>query len=446
LDNLIVWKSDKYRKPLIIRGARQVGKSTLVRQFGESFRSFIEINLEKQANKELFAKSDDVVRIKNELLFNHNVLVDNPEEILIFLDEIQECPQAIKILRYFYEELPDYRVIAAGSLLDFAMEEIGSFPVGRVEQMVLHPVSFEEFLEATNNLALIEYKTLPPNNYIHSRMMSLFHLYINIGGIPEAVAKYLETKNINITSKVYDQLWQTYIDDIEKYATSRSEREVLRYVITHAHTARDRVKFENFGDSHYKSRDVGNAFRTLKKARIINLIYPDTNLTPPMNEDLKKRPRIQFLDVGLLNRLMQNHSELLNITDLNALFKGKITQQIVTQELISRHDAPSYQPSFWVRENANANAELDLVYQYRNLIVPIEIKSGPTGILRSLHQFIDTCPHHYAIRIYAGEFNVVHQTTPGGKPYLLLNIPYYMSGRLPEYIAWFIDEFEKSKP
>lgn len=259
--------------------------------------------------------------------------------------------------------------------------------------------------------------------------------------MPEIVSHYIQNKNIAALSKNYNRLWQSYKDDVEKYARNDTNRNVIRHVIDTAPNETDRIKFERFGNSNYKSREVGEALRALNLAKIIRLIYPSTSLKPPINVDSKKSPRLQFLDTGLLNQVLLHQGEMIGVSDLNDFYKGKIIQQLVFQEIISIHEEKDYIPHFWVREEKDSNSEVDLVYQHGKYIIPIEIKSGKQGKLRSLHQFVERTNHPYAVRMFANEFLIERVKTPQGKPYILMNLPYYLATKLPLYLDYLVKNY-----
>ena len=439
---LLEWKGNPDRKPLLLRGARQVGKTTLVREFSKEFTHYIELNLERDLDVNLF-QTDDIDKLLN-AAFLLKGIQPSKSSTLLFIDEIQESPKAIQLLRYFYEEKPDIFVVAAGSLLEFALSKVPSFPVGRIEYLYLHPLNFEEFLGAIGNqVALDVLQSIPVPDYAHSILLNLFNEYAVIGGMPEVVKNYVKDKNIANLSKTYNRLWQSYKDDVAKYASSEIDRKIIRHVIEMAPYETDRIKFEGFGKSNYKSREVGEALRALDLAKIVQLIYPTTTVESPITPDLKKRPRLQFLDTGMLNQILLLQGEMILLKDLNDFHRGKIIQHLVSQELISIHDEMPYKPHFWVREEKDSNSEVDIVYQFRKYIFPIEIKSGKQGTLRSLHQFVERTNHSYAVRLFAGEFSIEEAKTPGGKPYYLMNLPYYLASKLPEYLAYFLNEKER---
>jgi predicted AAA+ superfamily ATPase len=438
---LLQWKKKPKHKPLLLRGARQVGKTSLVREFAKEFECFVELNLERERNNNLF-KVDDVNDILNAaFLFANKVPVEG--STLLFIDEIQESPKAIQMLRYFYEERPDIYVIAAGSLLEFALKEVPSFPVGRIEYLYLHPLNFQEFLGGIKqNQALKAMNEVPLPTYAHASLLDLFNSFAIIGGMPEITADYIENKNLPVLHKSYNTIWQTYKDDVEKYGKNNTIKNVIRYVIEKAPYEQDRIKFANFGGSNYRSREVSEAMHSLDLAKIIRLVYPTTACKPPALPDLKKSPRLQFLDTGLLNHILQLQGEMIPLKDLNDFHRGKIIQHLVIQELISINSSTSQVPYFWVREAKGANSEVDIVYQHKQLLIPIEIKSGKSGTLRSLHQFIEKTNHCYAVRLYAGEYSVEKTKTPGGKPYLLMNLPYFLGTKIPEYLSHFVETYD----
>lgn len=436
------WKLSATRKPLIIRGARQVGKTTLIRDFAKTYAQVIVLNLEKPADRRYFDDFDDVQTILEALFLAHGIPSSAVTNTLLFIDEIQESPKAIQLLRYFYEELPALHIISAGSLLEFAMQKVHSFPVGRVEFLYLHPLNFQEYLEATGKRALLkQLHQVPVKAFAHQTLMDAFHRYAIIGGMPEVVKTDVEQHSLSDLRVIYESIWSTYKNDVEKYTSNDTERKIIKHLMDTAPLYLDeRIKFQGFGNSNYRSREAGEAFRTLDEAKIVRLIYPTTDLHPPLKADLKKAPRLQFLDTGLVNYSLGIQAEMLAMDDLNSAYKGAVIPHLVTQELISLQSISAHKPNFWVREKAQSNAEVDLLYAYKQLIIPIEIKSGSTGTLKSLHQFIEAADHPYAIRMYAGPLKIENAVTPNKKPYLLMNLPYYAGTALPQYIEWFVGQ------
>lgn len=440
-NRLRVWKKKDNRKPLIIRGARQVGKTTLIKDFAMLYTHAMILNLEKPEDRQYFEDFENVHTIIESLLFAHGIPSADMGKTLLFIDEIQESPRAIQFLRYFYEELPQLHVISAGSLLEFAMQYVESFPVGRVEYLYLHPLNFPEYLDAIGKpqwrQALAD---IPLNPATHNTLMDAFHRYAIIGGMPEIVKRDQQTKQLSDLVTVYESIWTTYKNDVEKYTMNDTERKIIKHLMDSATLYLDeRVRFQGFGNSNYRSREIGEAFRTLDAARVMRLIYPTTDVVPPPRPDLKKAPRLQFLDTGIVNYTLGIQGELLGMTDLSPAYKGAIIPHLVSQELASLQQQTDHKTMFWVRDKTQSSAEVDLLIVSGRYLIPIEIKSGATGSLKSLHQFIEAADHPFAIRVYGGVFRLEKTVTPGGKPYILLNIPYYAATVLPQYAEWLVN-------
>ncbi len=430
------WKEKPKRKPLIIRGARQVGKTTLVEKIGQNFDVFISLNLEKSNHGAYFENTDEIKRIFDGILLDKNLILLPEQKCLLFIDEIQQSPHVIKLLRYFYEELPEIHVIAAGSLLEFALNEIDSFPVGRVEQVVLHPMNFEEFLLATNKTAL--WQRLAQCDFSETTYPIFYKEFCNymvIGGMPEAINQYISDgfsfKNLNT---IFENIWISYLDDTLKYGKNELNKRILRYILETSPFTLDRFSFASIGQTAYQGREIAEGFRQLERARILSLIYPTTSLEIPIIPDFKKRPRIQLLDTGLLLFINKKSVEFLLNNALNDQFRGQIFNHIALQENIATSQSLLDKTFFWVRENTDANAEIDLVLDWRGLVIPVEIKAGSTGKLRSLHEYMDRCPHDLAVRLLANNFSVEQIKTPKGKFFWLVNLPIFAASKIVEVL------------
>ncbi|HTJ14460.1 MAG TPA: AAA family ATPase, partial [Dinghuibacter sp.] len=336
-DRLEEWSAKKDRKPLVIRGARQVGKTTAIRQFSTRFGQYIYLNLERDDDREPFEQFTSLESLVQALFFLKNQRLDKRGDTLLFIDEIQEVPEALKMLRYFYEEAPDIRVIAAGSMLETLFNRQVSFPVGRVEYMAIYPVSFPEFLSAMGEDGALDQLTkVPMAPFAHTRLLQLFHQYALIGGMPEVVQRYAESKDLTTLGSVYESLIVSYIDDVEKYAGNQTQVEMIRYAIRASYAeAGKRIKYQGFGKSNYGSREMGEALRTLEKALLIHLVFPQTSATLPLEPDHKKSPRLQVLDTGMLNYFVGIQKEIIGTKDLNAVYQGTIIEHLVGQELLA---------------------------------------------------------------------------------------------------------------
>ncbi len=435
---LAEWLNKPNRKPLVIRGARQVGKTTVVKEFSRQFDHLLYFNLEKREDREIFEQDFSFGDLLKALFFVRDVHLQE-SSLLICIDEIQNVPRALACLRYFYEEVPHIPVIASGSLLDAVIDHYkGSFPVGRIEFLYMHPVTFREYLKASGNEQHIAaFNAIPIPAYAHQMLLSQFHTYATIGGMPEIVHAFITTSDKSILGSIYEGLTASYIDDAAKYCSGRTMFQVLRHVLeTSPMEAGKRITFQGFGNSAYRSREVGEALRILERAMIIQLLYPVTTHEFPLLPNKRKSPRLQFLDAGLMTYFSGIQKSLLTVSDLNAVYRGRITEHIVGQELSAADPKRKTSPLFWVRKQRGAKAELDFVVPYQNLLVPIEVKSGKTGTLKSLHQYISMSRCPIAVRLCT-HMPAVHQAkTPDGIPFTLLDLPYYLSGKLEAYLLW----------
>lgn len=438
LDN---WRLKKDRKPLVIRGARQVGKTTLVEMFAKNFRQFISLNLELTEDKKIFEDKRNFAEVLEALFFNKNA-IKTETDTLIFIDEIQYSPSAIKYLRYFYEERKDIAVITAGSLLETLIDKEISYPVGRVEFLALRPFSFREFLKAMGEeQALKAIETIPFPDYAKEKLNSLFKRYSLIGGMPEVLRSYAEDGDLVKLNEIIRDLVLSYKTDVEKYARNETVNRILRHIIDNAfYFAGERIKFNRFGNSDYRSREVSECFRILEKTMLLKLIYPTTSLKLPLLPNTKRLPKLLLLDSGLVNFISGIDKEVYNAKELTDVYKGRIAEHVTGQELLAQVLHPDKSLTFWVRDKKQADAELDYLLVHNGNVIPVEVKSGPAGRLRSLHQFINLSEQSErqitAVRIYSGDLFIKKERTPASKEFLLLNLPFYLIDKISDYIEW----------
>jgi predicted AAA+ superfamily ATPase/predicted transcriptional regulator len=438
LKDLEKWRDSYQRKPLILRGARQVGKTTVVNEFAKQFKQYIYISLEEKKYQPLFTEYDGIHELTDKLFLMNNMKKSLLKDSLLFIDEIQEIPQAINFLRYFKEEIPELPVIAAGSMLETLLGKNITFPVGRVTFRVLRPLSFKEFIKAIGHeMALEEFNHVPMKKYAHQTLINLFHTYALIGGMPEVVAHYIKNKDVTALGEIYSALIDSYLGDAEKYAISKIELQLIRFTIQQAiHHAGKRITFEGFGNGNYKSREIGETLRTLEKTHLLHILYPTVSTTIPAEEDHRKSPRLQFLDTGLVNHFVGLQSDILGTKDLNTIYKGTLIEHLVGQEILSFQTLPLDKLKYWVRQKNSSSAEVDFVYPYKGKLVPIEVKSGTIGKIKSLQVYMDESPIHYAIRFFAGEMSINKVKTQNGKEFYLLDLPYFLASKIEQYIDW----------
>jgi predicted AAA+ superfamily ATPase len=435
MTHLRQWKGKSNHKPLVLRGARQVGKTTVIDAFGKEFDNYLYFNLDEDSDRALFERNislDDLI----DSLFARLGMRKKEGSTLLFIDEIQSSPQTISLLRYFKEKRPDIYVISAGSLLENVVDVKVSFPVGRVDYMALRPCSFYEFLTALGKDNLRYFIDNPEQSVaVHDELMSLFNQYTIVGGMPEVVQEYANTRDVLALDDIYESLLQGYKDDVEKYVQSGKLAEVVRFLISASWTkAGQAVTLGGFADSAYKAREVGEAFRLLQKAMLLELVYPTTSVTIPALGEEKRQPKVIMLDTGLTNYQAGVRRELIGANDILDVWRGHLAEQVVAQELLTLNDKVSQRRQFWVK--GNSFAEVDFVLTFDSHLFPIEVKSGRNSHLRSIHSFIDQSPIDIGIRVWSGPYSVDDvQTTIGKKPFRLVNIPFYMIGNIEKIIS-----------
>lgn len=439
------WRNNPERKPLVLRGARQVGKTTLVNLFASEFKEYIALNLEKEEEKAIFENSKNISELISAIFFIKEKPLST-EHTLIFIDEIQNSVKAVAWLRYFFEEAPQYYVIAAGSLLESLIDNQISFPVGRVSYLPVRPFSFNEFVQAageTQSAAVLNH--VPFSEFAHEKLTSLFRKYVLIGGMPEIVKKYIAKPDVISLSAVYDELITSYRDDVEKYARNSENAKLLRIVIRQIfYEAGSRITYEKFGNTNYRSREMKEAFITLEKVFLLNLVYPVISTQLPLVPDMRKSPKLQVLDTGIINYIANLQAEFFGTGLLTDIYRGRIAEHITGQELLSINYTITRQNQFWTKEKSS-DAEVDYVFQYNGMIIPVEVKSGKAGKLRSLNEFMELAPHPFAIRVYSEKLSITKSVTRNGKSFWLLNLPFYLVHKIEEYCRWFVEEISEKK-
>ena len=426
---LILWKAQKEKYPLIIRGARQVGKSYLVETFGKThFQNNVVVNLEFQPQLKDCFKSLDPSEIINKLQLILGVQIKE-DNTLLFLDEIQECPQAIMALRYFKEKMPKLPIIAAGSLLEFVMRSPDfKMPVGRIQFLYLEPMSFSEYLDAAGNQNLREFisdvkLTDSIDDVIHKKLLELLRIYIIVGGMPAALTEYLSSKDLMNCQRIQTALLQTYRSDFGKYAKISQHKYLQKVFDAAPRMAGQRIKYSNI-DPDTRSRDLKNALNLLTLAGIVRPIYLTKASGLPLGAQInEQRFKINFLDVGLMQNSCGLQGRLSIEEDFMQINAGSVAEQFVGQELTAysdRHQQVGLY--FWAREKRGSMAEVDYVINIGSDIFPVEVKSGKEGRLKSLRMFIEEKKSRLGIRFSQDKLSYYDK---------ILSIPLYMVEQLP---------------
>lgn len=440
-EHLKDWKKSENRKPLVLRGARQTGKTTAIKQFAKGFKNLVEINLEIDAMQRIFSEMRGIEEIIQSLESAANQRII-PGETLLFLDEIQNSMQAIKALRYFYEKAPSLHVIAAGSLLEVRMKREGwSFPVGRVDFLYLYPVSFVEFLHALKEEIILEnmYKcgtNNPIPGPVHEKALSLLADYMVIGGMPEAVNLFLTAKSAAPVRNFQEALLLSFKEDFAKYSNS-SDVKYLKLVWDMVpFEIGNRIKYSKISGPAAVSKKISEAFDVLHEAMLVERIFPATSTSLPLARKMKSAPKALFLDIGLCAYALNLNKDQVYKKLINPVFEGALFEEFVGQELLaldSRNRRPLF---FWIREEKGASSELDYIFQIKNNLLPVEVKSGSHGSLKSLHQFLLKSGQKLGVRIYGGPLKLEdHEVTIPGQGvirYKLLSIPFYLVFRIED--------------
>ena len=396
------WAERDARKPVLLRGARQVGKSTAVRHLSKQFEHFVEINFEKQPDYKAFFKDNlDVKRITTQIAVVYGKPIE-AGKTLLFLDEIQSCPEAIQALRFFKEDMPDLHVIGAGSLLEFALAELPTYGVGRIHSMFMYPMTFDEFLEANGESLLLNARNeaapdQPLPVPLHEKLIGLMRAYMLVGGMPEVVDKWVTTHDFLQCQEVQDDIVVSYEDDFPKYKKNVDPM-LLRLTLRHAAVqATKKFVYTQVGGG-FKISEVKKALEMLVQAGIlIPVTHTAANGLPLGGEADFSYRKMLLLDTGLMLRLLNmsmgsvtevtTHVLTANATDL--VNKGALAEQIAGLELL-RYQRPNVRHDlfYWVRLSRNSQAEIDYLIAQGQEVVPVEVKAGVQGGMKSLWMFM----------------------------------------------------------
>lgn len=400
------WKNNLNRKPLLVRGARQVGKSSAIRHLGESFKYFIEINLERQKDiKTLFGDNLNVKTICSQLsaIFNTPII---PGETLLFFDEIQESQRAISSLRYFYEDYPELHVIAAGSLLEFTLRDLPSFGVGRIRSMYMYPFSFDEFLEAQGLALQVNFKKNeadcqhPLPIPLHEDMISQLRSYYLVGGMPEAVRIWVQTGNYKECAVVHNDILDTYQDDFKKYKTRISPLLLSQTLKSVALQAGEKFVYAQVGNT-VDGTSVKEALSLLTLAGLVTpVVHTAANGIPLGAEINEKFRKFLFLDIGLMQSLLGIQAkDILIANEMDFVNKGGLSEMFAGLELM-KYDSYLSKPElyYWQRAERGAQAEVDYVISRKGKIYPIEVKASNSGSMQSMYKFLELKGSDYGIR------------------------------------------------
>jgi len=401
---LLYWKNEKEHKPILLRGARQVGKSSSVRKLAEKFDFYIEVNFEKDYKiHNYFASDFNVKEICDQISIHYKTPI-TPNKTLLFFDEIQACPRAISALRFFYEDYPELHVIAAGSLLEFAFENLPSFGVGRIDSIFMYPFSFQEFMNACGeNLLWNEICKSSPEkplfSVLHESSITLLKKFLVLGGMPAVVAKYVQNRDTLAAQNELDKLIISLKSDFSKYKLRVPElriSSVFEAVVKQSGGCFNYAKVDNL---HF--RQTKESLELLKKAGIVIPIINTSAHGIPLGAGANfKKQKMLLLDTGIFQRILGiDIVDLILSNDFEVVNKGFIAEQFAGLELLK--SSSCFMPMdlyFWTHDNSQSRAEVDYVIQQNEKIIPIEVKAGTSGKMQSMHLFLKEKNSEYGIR------------------------------------------------
>lgn len=433
--SLIDWKNSHYRSPLLLRGARQVGKSYLVEQFGKRyFDNIIVINFEKKPEYAQCFSTFEVKDILQKIAVYQGEIIQSGKTLL-FLDEIQACPRAIQSLRYFKEELPELHVIAAGSLLEFALQDPGfKMPVGRVQYLYLKPLSFVEYLQAKQKTSWIDNirsATLenPVSDILHQALLQEIKNYATLGGMPAVVNRALEEGITGAFQQTQYQILENYIDDFAKYA-SNANRVYLKTVFEQLpNLIGQQTKYHKINpDVH--SRFLKEAINCLELAGIVYRVCATAASGLPLNAQINNNKyKLYFIDTGLLAAKSNLLASVLMSQDILLINRGEMAEQFVGQELLAYQ--PSYKNAdlhYWVREQKSSQAEVDFTIQVQSNIIPIEVKAGAIGRLKSLQVMMQEKQLPLGVRVSQLPLSIDQNKH-------IVSVPFYMISEIERLVT-----------
>jgi len=463
-------------KPFCLFGAKGVGKTTIMREFAGKFSNWIYLDLDTAVDRAIFNFEVPAGETLKAISFLKGKELMG-KGTLIVLDELYKCPDAIRWVIRFAGEHQNRPVkegksghgegvnmpliVATSSVITKEMATLINPETGFMQALHLLPFSFEEFLPSMNDQAALEaFLEVPVPYYAYDKLLNYFHLYALIGGMPEITVKYAENRHISGLKHCYEAIEERHISCLQDVTAGKKSRDLAAEVLQNTYPyAATRISFNRFGNMEKGSREIGNAFNALERTFFLRMVLPVTGATLPILPDHAKSPQLHLLDTGLVNYFSGIQKPLFQSHDMNSIFKGQIARQVVGQEILadanlnnsnqqyiaygnagdgagSLFRSPAL--NFWIRDKAQSTAEVDFIIPYDDLLIPVVVKSGAPGRLRSLHQFIDLAPHAFAVRLYAGRLGIQQSQTIRGKKFYLLNLPYFLAGKIRDHLKGFI--------
>jgi len=423
--SLVKWKNDSVHKPIILRGARQVGKTSMVRQFGKkNFRQLIEINLENQAQRKVFQGVLDIEDFERRLALVRGERMETGK--LLFIDEIQELREMMELLRFFAEERPGWHVIVTGSLLEAKMGGKWSVPVGRVDYRSLFPLTFFEFLGAMGKdklLSDLQDLKMGEKYPYHDLAKQVFGQYVLLGGMPEVIANFAEKQDYGRAREVLQRLQIGYVDDVAKYTKNEQEKKYLEAVVTNGAREGGKIfRYENFAGTDFHSREMSSAVARVEKTMLCHQVAVINSTILPMNLKLRRPKKMIWLDIGLVNLVNEYYGEI-----IQGDYSGRVMEQVVGQALLADLSSTFNRLVYFARNRDESSAEVDFCFIHNSKLVAMEVKAGKTTTSRSLRGLMkDPLSEIVPVLVSWQELGIDRG---------MIKIPFYLLARWREFIG-----------
>jgi predicted AAA+ superfamily ATPase len=436
--DLETWSTRQNPSPLLITGARQTGKASLILELAPKFGQMVHIRLEEQTWKKFFLRDEPPSEMLSGLFF---LTGKSPsvKRTLFFFEEIQESPEAVSFVGKLSALRPGSFLAASASRLTRGLDQWPGPSDGIPARFHLFPCTFSEFLGSLGDPELEQaYREVPIPAFLREKLIKKFQLYSLTGGMPEVLRKYSQDRHLSGLRPVFEEILETQTRwALRGVKNERSEKMIRNLLQNSFPFAATRIRFRGFGNAGDRSRETGEVFRHLERMMLVRLIYPSTRTEFPVDPDTGRFPRLHIPDTGMVSHFSGIQKELYHSTDLGDLFSGQISRQLVAQELRAANPRGD-DLHFWVRRKLQSGAEVDFLVRHNNLAIPVEVSSGEPGRLRSLHQFMDEAPHPYAVRLYNGPVSIRQTKTIRGKEFFLLSLPYFLAGRIGDHLDGLI--------
>lgn len=424
-------------KPVLITGMKCCGKSTLAKICSAQFRQFIVIDLNTTQHRRLFEEKETNEITLKSLFFLYGKDFQQ-RETLIFLKELYRCDKAIDWFRHWITQPFPFQLLASSSFLSDEIMELIAVLEKHSSHFYLPPLTFSEFLDSGEDLTVRDaFRETPVPRYAYEKLLKIFHLYSLTGGMPGIVASIREFPEMTKVNPIYEKILEELSRLVHQESATRKtaylNEEVLQNIFPFAAS---RILFNNFGNVGAGSREIARSMNFLARLMVIQLIYPIIDTGKDAIPKRTLSPRLHIGDTGLVNYFSGIQHTLYLSQDMNSVFRGQIARQVVGQELLSGSEKAEL--VFWTRAKSQSTAEVDFIVPFQGFQIPVVVRSGEPGKLRSLHMFLDEAPHAFAVRLWSGPISIGQHQTIRGKRYFLLNLPYFLSSRINEHLKGFI--------